>query len=95
MDGFRGLQVINMITHLGAYLEHILLELSKAFLLLSVISVGFTVMTLFAMSSSCTSAEDAIKLVDISGWSDGVAFILGSSGASWCFSCLAVATHLA
>ena len=84
-----------MITHHVACSEHMLLESSKALLLLNVISVDITVMTLFAMSSSRTSAEDFIKLVDFSGWSDGVAFVIGLNGASWCFSCLAVATHLA
>ena len=96
MDGFRGLsghQYYNMFWCL--VFEHILPKLSKALLLLNVISVGVIVITLFAMSSSRTSVEYFIKVVNICGWPDGVAFIIGSNGANWCFSCLGVATHLA
>lgn len=93
--GFVAFQVINIIACFGACFQHILPKLSKALLLLNVSSVGAVVITLFAMSSTRASAKDFMKVVNISGWPNGVAFIIGSSGANFCFSCLDVATHLA
>lgn len=52
------------------------------------ISVRVIVITLFAMSSTRTSAKDFVKVVNTSAWPDGVAFIIGSNGANWCFLCL-------
>ncbi|KAK2839264.1 hypothetical protein FQN49_006313 [Arthroderma sp. PD_2] len=93
--GFVVFQVINIITCFGACFENVLPKLSKALLLLNAVSVGVIITTLFAMSSTHTSAEDFFKVVNISGWPDGVAFIIGLNGLNWCFSCLDVATHLA
>lgn len=93
--GFLAFQVINIITCLGAFFEHVLPKVSKALLVLSVVMVGVIVITLFAMSSTRTSARDFFRVVNISGWPDGVAFIIGSNGVNWCFASLDVATHLA
>lgn len=93
--GFLAFQVINIVTCFGACFEHLLPNLSKAFLLLNVISVGVIAITLFAMAGTRTSMEEFIKFVNVSGWPDGVAFLIGSNGANWCFSCLDVVTHLA
>ena len=83
--GFVAFQVINTITCFGACYEHILPKLSKALILLNAISVRVVVITLFAMSSTRTSAKDFIKVVNTSVWPDGVAFIIGSNGVNWCF----------
>lgn len=93
--GFVAFQIINIVTCFGACFEHFLPKFAKALLLFNVISVGTIVITLFAMSETRTSTEDFFKLVNISGWPDGVAFIIGANGINWCFSCLDVATHLA
>ncbi|KAI0421374.1 choline transport protein [Xylaria grammica] len=93
--GFVAFQVINIVTCFGACFEYVLPKLSKALLLLNVTSVGVIIITLCAMSRTRTNAEDFFKVVNISGWPDGVAFIIGLNGANWCFSCLDVATHLA
>ncbi|QKX58565.1 uncharacterized protein TRUGW13939_05690 [Talaromyces rugulosus] len=93
--GFLAFQVINIITCFGACFEHVLPKLSKILLLLNVTIVGVIIITLFTMSSTRTTAEDFFKVINISGWPNGVAFIIGLNGPNWCFSCLDVATHLA
>lgn len=93
--GFVVFQVINITTCFGACFEHVLPKISKALLLFNVTSVCAIIATLFAMSNTRTSAEDFLRVVNISGWPDGVAFIIGLNGVNWCFSCLDVATHLA
>ncbi|TGJ83450.1 hypothetical protein E0Z10_g5287 [Xylaria hypoxylon] len=93
--GFVAFQVINIITCFGACFEYVLPKISKGLLLLNMATVGVIIVTLCAMSSTRTSAGDFFKVVNISGWPDGVAFIIGLNGANWCFSCLDAATHLA
>ncbi|KAI1179730.1 choline transport protein [Nemania sp. FL0916] len=93
--GFVAFQVINIVTCFGACFEQVLPKLSKALLLLNVTSVGAIVITLFVLSDTRTSAEDFFKLNNVSGWPDGVAFIIGVNGANWLFSCMDTATHLA
>ncbi|KAF2965358.1 hypothetical protein GQX73_g8239 [Xylaria multiplex] len=93
--GFVVFQAINIITCFGACFEYVLPKLSKALLLVNFASVGAIIITLCAMSSTRTSSKDFFKVINITGWPDGVAFIIGLNGANWCFSCLDVATHLA
>lgn len=93
--GFVAFQVINVVTCFGACFQYILPRLSNALLLFNVASVGAIIVTLFALSDTRTSAKDFFEVVNVSGWPNGVAFIIGLNGANWCFSCLDVATHLA
>ncbi|KAI1818261.1 choline transport protein [Poronia punctata] len=98
--GFVAFQIINIITCFGACFENILPRLSKLLLLVNVLSVGAIIITLFAMSTYRTPDPNAASdtffgITNISGWPDGVAFIIGLNGANWLFSCLDVATHLA
>ena len=67
--GFVASQFINVTTYFSAWFEHILPKLSRALLLLNAISIGVMAITLFAMLSTRTSAEDFIKVVDTSGCS--------------------------
>ena len=93
--GFLVFQVVNILTCFGACFEHVLPKLSKFMLLLSFVTVGVIVIALFATSDTRTSAKDFFRVVNTSGWPDGVAFIIGTNGVNWCFSSLDVATHLA
>ncbi|KAI0393170.1 choline transport protein [Xylariaceae sp. FL0594] len=93
--GFVAFQAINVVTCFGACFERVLPRMSSTLLLLNVASVGAIIVTLFAMSGTRTSAADFFRVVNVSGWPDGVAFIIGMNGANWAFSCLDVATHLA
>ncbi|KAF2762465.1 choline transport protein [Pseudovirgaria hyperparasitica] len=93
--GFLMFQVINVVTCLGACFLHVLPSMSSYILGFNVLSVGVIVVTLFATSSTHTSATNFFTINNVSGWPNGVAFIIGCNGINWCFSCLDVATHLA
>ncbi|KAF6826652.1 hypothetical protein CMUS01_09338 [Colletotrichum musicola] len=94
--GFVGFQLLNLATLLGASFEGALPRISKVMLLFSCVTVFTVFVTLFAMSREHASARDFfVARVNVSGWADGIAFIIGMNGANWSFSCLDVATHLA
>ncbi|KAH7141506.1 amino acid/polyamine transporter I [Dactylonectria estremocensis] len=94
--GFVGFQLLNLLTLFGACFEHALPKISKFMLLFSCLTIGVIFVTLFAMSDNHVSAKDFfVTPINISGWQDGIAFIIGLNGANWSFSCLDVATHLA
>ncbi|KAH7152653.1 amino acid/polyamine transporter I [Dactylonectria macrodidyma] len=94
--GFVGFQLLNLLTLFGACFEHALPKISKFMLLFSCLTIGVIFVTLFAMSDSHVSAKDFfVTPINISGWQNGIAFIIGLNGANWSFSCLDVATHLA
>ncbi|KAH6975119.1 amino acid/polyamine transporter I [Ilyonectria sp. MPI-CAGE-AT-0026] len=94
--GFVGFQILNLLTLGCATFEHALPRISKIMLLFSCLTIGVIFITLFAMSDGHVSAKDFfVTPVNISGWQNGVAFIIGLNGANWSFSCLDVATHLA
>ncbi|KAI8653943.1 hypothetical protein LRP88_02018 [Fusarium phalaenopsidis] len=94
--GFVGFQLLNIITVCFASFEHALPKISKVMLLFSCVTIAVVFITLFAMSDEHASAKDFFTTsVNVSGWTKGVAFIIGMNGANWSFSCLDVATHLA
>jgi choline transport protein len=72
--------------------------LSNGFTLLSLFTVLATVICLLAPSSEKQSAAvvfGARDYFNISGWPDGVAFLIGISSVNWGFSCLDACTHVA
>ncbi|KAF9878887.1 hypothetical protein CkaCkLH20_03787 [Colletotrichum karsti] len=94
--GFVGFQLLNLVTVFGASFEQALPKISKAMLLFSCTTIGVIFITLFAMSKEHASAKAFfVTQINISGWQNGIAFIIGMNGANWSFSCLDVATHLA
>lgn len=95
--GFVGFQLLNILTVFGASFEKALPKISKVMLLFSCLTIVTIFITLFAMSDNDhMSAKDYFTTsTNISGWSKGIAFIIGMNGANWSFSCLDVATHLA
>jgi choline transport protein len=93
---FVGYQILNIITLFLASFEHALPKISTLLLLFSCLAMVTVFITLFAMSDTHPSAKDFFATVtNVTGWSNGVAFILGMNGANWSFSCLDVAVHLA
>ncbi|KAK1622867.1 amino acid permease-domain-containing protein [Colletotrichum phormii] len=89
-------QLLNIVTVFGASFENLLPKISKIMLLFSCTTIVVIFITLFAMSEEHASAKDFfVTTVNISGWQNGIAFIIGMNGANWSFSCLDVATHLA
>jgi choline transport protein len=93
---FVGYQLLNVITVILASFERALPKISNIMLLFSCLTAGIIFITLFAMSDTKVSAKDFfVTKSNISGWPDGIAFIMGMNGANWSFSCLDVATHVA
>ncbi|EQB43930.1 hypothetical protein CGLO_17365 [Colletotrichum gloeosporioides Cg-14] len=94
--GFLGFQLLNIVTLFGASFEQALLKISKVMLLFSCTTIVVIFITLFAMSKEHASAKDFfVTQINVSGWQNGIAFIIGMNGANWSFSCLGVTTHLA
>jgi choline transport protein len=94
--GFVGYQLLNILTVLAACFEHALPKIANILLLFGCLTITTVFITLFSMSDTHMSAENFfVNIVNVSGWPDGIAFLIGCNGANWCFSCLDVATHLA
>ncbi|KAE9571631.1 Swainsonine transporter swnT [Colletotrichum fructicola] len=94
--GFLGFQLLNIVTLFGASFEQALPKISKTMLLFSCTTIVVIFITLFAMSKEHASAKDFfVTQINVSGWQNGIAFIIGMNGANWSFSCLDVTTHLA
>ncbi|KAI8164654.1 Swainsonine transporter [Colletotrichum sp. SAR 10_70] len=94
--GFLGFQLLNIVTLFGASFEQALPKISKIMLLFSCTTIVVIFITLFAMSKEHASAQDFfVTQINVSGWQNGIAFIIGMNGANWSFSCLDVTTHLA
>lgn len=96
--GFAGFQLINIITVVCASFENALPSISKAMLLFSCLMTGAIFITLFAMAGSgprMSATGFFLTPVNISGWPNSIAFIIGMNGINWGFTCLDVATHLA
>ena len=78
--------------------ERVLPTMSKTFMYLSVVTMATIVICLLAPDREKQSAAvvfGADGYFNLSGWPDGVAFLVGISGINWGFSCLDAATHLA
>lgn len=94
--GFVGFQLLNLITVVLASFERALPSISKLMLAFSCTTITVIFITLFSMSDEHVSARDFFThTVNVSGWQNGIAFIIGMNGANWSFSCLDVTTHLA
>ena len=94
--GFIGYQLLNIISVFFASFENILHNVSKTLLLFSCLTIITIFITLFAMADRKASASQFFtESINVSGWADGIAFIIGMNGANWSFSCLDVTTHLA
>nr|AQV04231.1 SwnT [Slafractonia leguminicola] len=94
--GFVGFQLLNLVTLFGACFKYAQPKISKGMLLMNCTTMVVVFITLFSMSRSHASATSFFtRIVNVSGWRDGIAFIIGLNGPNWSFSCLDVATHLA
>jgi choline transport protein len=94
--GFVGFQLLNIITLFCACFEDILPKVSPVLLVFSCMTIFVIFVTLFSMSDNHATAKEFFTgTINVSGWQDGIAFIIGMNGLNWSFSCLDVATHLA
>lgn len=96
--GFLLMQAYQILGALITIWERFLPKLQKGFLLFSMITTGAIFICLLAPNTPKQSAAavfGADEYFNLSGWPDGVAFLVGMSGVNWGFACLDAATHLA
>lgn len=78
--------------------ERALPAMSQTFMYFSIVTMTAIFICLFASGKEKQSAAvvfGADGYFNLSGWPDGMAFLVGISGINWGFSCLDAATHLA
>ncbi|KAF7557320.1 hypothetical protein G7Z17_g811 [Cylindrodendrum hubeiense] len=93
--GFLGYQLLNFTTMMAACFESALPRISRGLLVFAVSYGLATFICLFAMSPSRASPSEFFGTVtNITGWPNGVAFLIGINGANWSFSCLDVIVHI-
>lgn len=93
--GFLGYQLLNFLTLLAACFESALPKISKGLLVFTISYIFATFICLFAMAPERASASDFfITTTNVSGWPNGVAWLIGLNGANWSFSCLDVIVHI-
>lgn len=97
--GFLLFLACNWTAALMVRYERIIPTISNTFVAISLVTVTTTFICLLAPSSEKQSAAVVFGgdggYFNLSGWPDGVAFLVGISGINWGFSCLDAATHLA
>lgn len=96
--GFLLFQAFNWAGVAMVFYERIIPVMSNTFVAVSLVTTITMIICLVAPNSRKASAAQvfgADGYFNLSGWSDGVAFLVGISGINWGFSCLDAATHLA
>lgn len=94
--GFVGYQVTNILAFFFNLFERVLPWASRVTLAYTITAVTVVFVALLAGNTEKQSAQNFfVRLYNISGWSDPVAFILGLNPCSWAFSCLDAVVHLA
>lgn len=93
---FVGFQLTNWITFTVNCFERLLPFCSKGILTFTVTSVIVIFVSLLAATHNRASADSVfVTLRNESGWMNGIAFLIGTNGTNWGFSCLDAACHLA
>lgn len=96
--GFLAMEAFNIMAALTTLHENFLPKLAKGFMFFSIATVLTIVIALLAPSTEKQTAAvvfGADGYFNLSGWPDGMAFLIGLSGPNWGISCLDAATHLA
>ncbi|KIW16244.1 hypothetical protein PV08_06295 [Exophiala spinifera] len=96
--GFLAMEGYNILAASLTVYEYVLPKLSKGFLMFVIVVTSALFIALLAPSSPKQSAAvvfGAREYFNLSGWPNGVAFLIGMNGVNWGFSCLDAATHLA
>lgn len=92
---FLAYQALNIITLAAACFENGLPKVANIGLAYTILGLVAIFITLFAYSDKHVSAEDFFTLdYNISGWSNGMAFMIGLNGINWGFSCLDAVVHI-
>ncbi|KAK2755793.1 het domain-containing protein [Colletotrichum kahawae] len=93
--GFIGFQSINILASGFNLFERLLPWVSKTLLLYTCSMVFAVFVALLAGRSEKQTAHSFFaEIYNVSGWPDGVAFLIGLSPTNWAFSCLDAVVHL-
>ncbi|KAH7245381.1 amino acid/polyamine transporter I [Fusarium tricinctum] len=94
--GFVGFQVLNLLAFGFNCFERVLPWVSRFLLVFTICTVTAIFVGILAASPQKQSAENLfVNLHNISGWPNGVAFMIGLNAPNWAFSCLDATVHLA
>ncbi|KAJ3458936.1 hypothetical protein MRS44_013045 [Fusarium solani] len=93
---FVTFEVLNMLIFGLNCFEFLLPLIGKFLIFFTVTMIAIIFIALFAADTGTNSGQDFFfNYYNVSGWSNGIAFLIGINGLNWCFSCLDAATHLA
>jgi choline transport protein len=93
---FLAYQAINLAAFGFNLFERALPWVSRTLLVYTVLTlIVVFVAALAGPSAELPASQFFANLNNISGWPDGIAFILGLNSSNWAFSCLDAAVHLA
>lgn len=93
---FLGFQAINLLAFTFNCFERVLPWVSRCLLTFTICTITIVfVGVLSASSHKQTAANLFVNLYNVSGWPDGIAFIIGLNASNWAFSCLDATVHLA
>ncbi|RMJ13491.1 hypothetical protein CDV36_006831 [Fusarium kuroshium] len=94
--GFVAYQVTNLVTLALSAFEHLLPKITKGILTFTMCLLVALFVALFAATDERRPAKEIFTdFYNISGWSNGVAFLIGQNGLNWGFSCLDAIVHIA
>lgn len=96
--GFFAMEGYNVLAASLTIYEYLLPKMANTLLVYVIIVTLAIFVSLLAPSNPKQSAAvvfGAREYFNLSGWPDGIAFLIGMNGVNWCFSCLDAATHLA
>ncbi|VUC36381.1 unnamed protein product [Clonostachys rosea] len=94
--GFVGYQITNLLTFTFNLFERCLPWVSRSLLCFTIVTITILFVSLLSASPEKQTAENLfVNLYNISGWPDGVAFLIGLNAPNWGFSCLDATVHLA
>ncbi|KAJ3533078.1 hypothetical protein NM208_g8149 [Fusarium decemcellulare] len=93
--GFAAYQVTNLITLALSSFEHLLPKITKGILAFTMFLLVAFFVGIFTASDERRAAKDVFTdFYNVSGWSDGVSFLIGLNGLNWGFSCLDAIVHI-
>jgi choline transport protein len=93
--GFVGFQITTWLTFFLNVSDRVLPYLGRVTLFFPVMIFCIMFVSLLAVSDKQSAEFVFSDIVNLSGWSDGTAWMIGISAAHWCFSCLDSCTHMA
>ncbi|CAH0051506.1 unnamed protein product [Clonostachys solani] len=93
---FLGYQAINILTLIPSFYGKLLNNVTKGLMLFTALLLAGLLIALFAAAQDRRSAHDFFTVFhNISGWSDGMAVLIGVNSLQWCYCCLDSMVHIA